>query len=244
MLEAALSPTVAAVREQIIVTPHHPDRLRRPPPRPGAIENDRFHQTLLWNIFRTFELLPPAFWLRRLQARLHLDSFPPAPLTVRVDLWRPLTLPPTHHLDGVSPDVVADVMVETEHAVWALMLGGKDLRRVTSDSAKADSTALLIDAASWYAGSRDCSIGVICCHSGYQDAGVALVERYLRSKESLRLRSEWRGNLLSNVRGVGSLRWTDLAAILGDCAEADVMTGIERELARNVLAWLERVELG
>jgi hypothetical protein len=25
----------------------------------GALESDRFHQTLLWNIFRTFELLPP-----------------------------------------------------------------------------------------------------------------------------------------------------------------------------------------
>jgi hypothetical protein len=67
------------------------------------------------------------------------------------------------------------------------------------------------------------------------------VERYFRSKESLRLRSDWRGNLLSNVRGIGSLSWTDLAAILRDCECAEVLTHIERALARNVVGWLERI---
>ena len=242
--EATLSAAVEPVREQIVITPHHPDLLRRPPARPGAIENDRFRQALLWNIFRTFELLPPAFWLRRLQARLQTDWFPAAPQTVRVDLWPALTLPPTHHLDGARPTVVADVMVETEHAVWTLILGGNDLWHAESDSTKAASAALLIDATSWYAGTRDCSFGVIWGQPTYQDAGAAVVERYFRSRESLRLRSDWRGNLLSNVRGVGSLRWKDLAVILRDCARAEVLTDIERALARNVVTWLERVGIG
>jgi len=240
----AVPTSVETIREHIIFAPHHPDRLRRPRGRAGAIEDERFRQTLLWNIFRTLELLPPAFWLRRLQARLHMDWFPAVPQTVRVDLWRPLTLPPAHHIDGVRPDVTADVVVETEHALWALMLGGDDLRRVESDSASADSVAQLIDAMSWYAGTRDCVFGVISCQPMHQDASVAVVERYFRSKDSLRLRSDWRGNPLSNVRGVGSLRWTDLAAILRDCEQADVHTRIERALARNVVTWLERVEIG
>jgi hypothetical protein len=239
MSDATLPTAVEPVHENIVIAPHHPDRLRRPPPRPGAIKNDRFGQTLLWNTFRTFELLPPAFWLRRLQARLRMDWFPAAPQTVRVDLWRALALPPTHQLDGVRPDVVADVMIETEHAVWTLMLG-TDVRRA-EHSAIPDSTALLIDATSWHAGTRDCSFGIISCGSARQDAGGALVERHFRSKESLRLRSGWRGNLLSNVRGVGSVRWTDLAAILRDCEQATVLTDIERALARNVVTWLERV---
>ena len=156
MLQTTLAQAVEAVREQIVIAPHHPDRLRRLPSHPGAIASDRFHHTLLWNIFRTFELLPPAFWLRRLQARLHMDWLPAAPQTVRIDLWRALTLPPAHHLDGAKPNVVADVMVETEHAVWTLMLGSTDLRRVQSGSATPDSAALLIDATSWHAGTRDC----------------------------------------------------------------------------------------
>jgi hypothetical protein len=170
-----------------------------------------------------------------------MDWFPEAPQTVRVDLWRPLPLPPTHHLDGARPIVVADVMVETEHAVWTLMLAGHDQRRVESDTPTVDSAALLIDSASWYAGTRDCSFGVISCQSAYEDPGAALVERYVRSKESLRLRSDSRSNRLSNVRGVGSVSWTDLAAILKDCEQADVLTVIERTLALNALTWLGRV---
>jgi hypothetical protein len=160
---------------------------------------------------------------------------------VRVDLWRPLALPPTHHHDGAKAGVVADVMVETEHAVWTLMSGDELRRRVERDTAAADAAALLIDATSWYAGTRDCSFGVIACEAAHQDAGVALVDRYFRSRDSLRLRSDARGNLLSNVRGVGSLSWTDLAAILRDCERADALTQIERALARNVVTWLERV---
>jgi hypothetical protein len=241
MSEATLFPAVQAVRQQIVIAPYHPDRLRWPVARSGAVEDERCRQFLLWNIFRTLELLPPAFWLRRLQARLHMDWFPSAPQTIRIGLWRALPLPPTHHLDGARPDVVADAIIETEHAVWTLMLGANDPRRVESDLAKADAAALLIDATSWYAGTRDCYFGVISDHSAYQDPGVALVERYFRSKESLRLRSSWRGNMLSNVRGIGSLRWTDLAAVLRDCQRAEVLTHIEREMARNVVAWLERV---
>jgi hypothetical protein len=241
MLRAVLSRPIDAVRERIVIAPHHPDSLRRPSPRLGAIEADRFRQTLLWNVFRTFELLPPAFWLRRLQARLHMDPVPGAPHAVRVDLWRPLALPLTHHVDGVRPDVVADVVIETEHAVWALMLCGENMRHVEAESTKGDFASQLIDAASWYAGTRGCHFGVVLCEPNHQDAGVALVDRYFRSRDSLRLRSDGRGNYLSNVRGVGSVRWTDLAAILRDCEQADVLTDIERALARNVVTWLGRV---
>jgi hypothetical protein len=100
MSRAVLSPPIEAVREQIVIAPHHPDSLRRPSPCLGAIEPDHFRQTLLWNVFRTFELLSPAFWLRRLQARLHMDPVPGAPHIVRVDLWRALGLPLTHQVDG------------------------------------------------------------------------------------------------------------------------------------------------
>jgi hypothetical protein len=48
-----LSQDAEAVREQILIAPHHPDRLRRPPPRPGAIEDDHFRHALLWNVFRS-----------------------------------------------------------------------------------------------------------------------------------------------------------------------------------------------
>jgi hypothetical protein len=244
MFRAVQSLRIAEVRQQIVIAPHHPDSLRRPLPRLGAIEDDRFRQTLLWNVFRTFELLPPAFWLRRLQARLHMDPVQRAPHTVRVDLWRALALPLAHHVDGVRPDVVADVVVETEHAVWTLMLCGNALRHVDAESATADFASQVIDATSWYAGRRGCHFGILTGQPRHQDDGVALVERYFRSRDSLQLRADPRGNALSNVRGIGSVRWTDLAAILRDCEQADVLTNIERALARNAVTWLEQVGIG
>jgi hypothetical protein len=212
MLRAAPSSPTEAVRDQIVIAPHHQDSLRRPSPRLGAIGHDRFRQTLLWNVFRTFGLLPPAFWLRRLQARLHMHPVPGAPHTVRVDLWRALGLPPAHHIDGVRPDVVADVVIETEHAVWTLMLCGEDLRHLEAASVEGDFASKLIEATSWYAGTRSCYLGILSSLPGHQDVGVALVERYFRSRDSLQLRSDTRGNALSNVRGIGSARWSDLAA--------------------------------
>ena len=241
MLRAALSPPIESVREQIVIAPHHPDSLRRPSPRLGAIDDDRFGQTLLWNVFRTLELLPPAFWLRRLQARLHMDPVPGAPHTVRVDLWRALALPLAHHVDGVRPDVVADVVIETEHAVWTLMLCGDDLRHVAAESVRGDFASQVIDAD--VLGRRYTrlllrdpvtSAPSPGCWSG---AGRTV----FRSKDSLQLRSDTRGNALSNVRGIGSVRWTDLAAILRDCEQAGVLTNIERALARNAVTWLEQV---
>ena len=109
---------------QLIVCPHHPDQLRRPASRPGALHADNLEYALTWNVFRTLELLPPAFWLRRLQARLQsAQSLEAAPQIVRVELWRALPLPPAQQLiDPDRTEPVADILIETEHAVWTLMV--------------------------------------------------------------------------------------------------------------------------
>jgi hypothetical protein len=40
--------------------------------------------------------------------------------------------------------------------------------------------------------------------------------------------------------GVGALKWDDLASILHDCEQAQVLSHVERELARNAVIWLNR----
>jgi hypothetical protein len=122
-----LRPRITADRDRFVIAPHHPDRLRRPPARPGAVERDRFQQALTWNVFRTLELLAPAFWLRRLHVRLTGDEPPPAAQIVQVSLWPALPLPPIQRIDGARPDVRVDVAIETEHSVWTLIVArGRD----------------------------------------------------------------------------------------------------------------------
>ncbi len=234
--------TARGVYDDVVIVPHHPDRLRRPSPRAGARDDDYFLHTLTWNVFRTLELLPPAFWLRRLHAYLVGEASGAAAQTVKVSLWPELSLPPAQHIDGARPHVVADVIIETEHAVWGFMAATtNDVRWLESETGRADIASQVIDAASWFAGTRDCHIGLIQSTGGGTLSEDAAVSRYARSRDSLWLRSGSKPDSLSNVRGVGVLRWTQFAAILQDCAQALILTDMERALARNALAWLAKV---
>lgn len=241
MRDVMLSAPSKSVRDQIVIAPHHPDRLHRPPPRVSALADERFERTFTWNVFRTLELLPPAFWLRRLHARLGAHSFPAAPQIVRIHLWKPLVLPPAQRIDGARGDVVADVTIDTEHAVWTLMFAGDhDRRFIDDDSDGEDPIARVIDAAAWRAGTREHYFGIVePCTNGTSVGGV-LRRRYSRSRSSVELRSGARLTAAPVLGFLGVLEWADLTVVMRDCAEAQVLSEIERALARNALAWLEQ----
>jgi hypothetical protein len=225
-------------RDRLVLCPHHPDQLRRPASRPGALQADNLEHALMWNVFRTLELLPPAFWLRRLQARLQAaQTLEAAPQIVHVELWRALPLPPAQRLiDPDRTEPIADIVIETEHAVWTLMVRGDDW--LEDYEAGSDRIARLIDAGSWFAGARDYHFGLIVLDPDSTPVAKALVQRYGRSESSLSLRSGSRSGPKVNVRGVGLMCWADLAAILQDSEESRVLSDIERALARNALTWL------
>lgn len=225
-------------REQLVIAPHHPDRLRRPPARVSVVERERFLQSLVWNAFRTLELLPPAFWLRRLHARLAAEALTMAPQVVSIHLWRPLQLPPVLCLDGARADVVVDVVVETEHAVWALVAAGSSNDVFEVGDGESDLLSRLMDAGAWCAGSRRHYVGII--EMDGMSAGAVLRQRLSRSRVSGQLRSGVRDAPVP-VAGVGAIRWTDIASILDECAQAGVLSRIERALASNARMWLDRV---
>ena len=94
----------------------------------------------------------------------------------------------------------------------------------------------LIDAGAWRAGTREHYFGMI--EASGRDAGALLKRRYSRSADSAALRAGMRGAAPS-LRGVGSVHWGDLAAVLTDCAVTPALSEIERALARHATAWLE-----
>lgn len=241
LFHLARSSPAADPRGQIVIAPHHPDRLRRPSAPIGAIARVRFQQTLAWNVFRTLELLPPAFWLRRLHTRLVGAALPEAPQIVQVHLWPPLPLPPAMRLDGARAEVVVDVLVETEHAVWTLPVHGVPDGPGDESGEPGDWVSRVIDAGIWRAGRRHYCFGMIeADDGGTGSSGAVVLERLSRSKASVDLRSGVRGASAA-LGGAGVVRWPDLADILRDCEQATALTAIERDLARNAVAWLERV---
>lgn len=219
--------------DRFVIAPHHPDRLRRPAPSPGAAFDDRFHQALLWNTFRTLELIAPSFWLRRFHLRLTGEPSLVSPQIARVHLWLPLPLPPIQRIDGGRPDVVADVVIETEHAVWTLVAESR--RREVTDG---EAIAAIVDAGDWFAGARQHHCGVIEPVADARSAGSLLQARYSRSRDSTRLRSATRGPTgPADVRW-GTIGWPELAALLEDCCDAAALLPIDRVLAGNAREWL------
>jgi len=45
--------TAKDVYREVVIVPHHPDRLRRPSSKPGAHDEEHFLHTLRWNVVRT-----------------------------------------------------------------------------------------------------------------------------------------------------------------------------------------------
>jgi hypothetical protein len=222
-----------ALSRSFVVWPHHRDALRLSTTHhadPTSVE------AMTWNIFRTLELTPPAFWLRRLNAFLGLEPPRPTPITATVRLWSQLPMP---HGVGVSTSdrVLADVLIETEHAVWALVVVDADIE-VTGSDAAIDPVARLAYAASWFAGRRACYVGAIVGSQQEAPRTVALIEKYQLSSNALKLRVP-RGHDVSNVVGFGFTSWNCLIAIVRDVSRGDVIHRVERVLAERTLQWYE-----
>jgi hypothetical protein len=220
-----------------LVWPHHPDALRSPWWRS---EVPSLTHALAWNVFRTFELLPPAFWLRRLNAGLGLEPPRPAPATVSVRLWTPLALPPgtAGRIDAVE----TDVLIETEAAVWALLVcHAADLS--TPRESDPDPLAMLAAAATWHAGRRDCRLGVVATDLQRAPLARSLVERYRASLSSLRMRVPQPAADLGNLAGIGLTTWASLTAILRDVDDDGPFCAEHRVVAARCLDWCEQLAL-
>lgn len=221
---------------RFVVWPHHPDSLGRPVLN-GA--NPSEAQSLTWNVFRTLELMPPAFWLRRLNAALDIDPPRPAPTTARVRLWPRLCVT-TDTVGAAARPVEVDVLVETETALWALLVCHAG--DVVPDVGPAmDPLAALAAAASWHAGRRHCFAGLVVRSPEEAPLGAAHVRRYRASLGALRLRLPRNAHDVSNVAGFGLTTWSGLTTILRDASHAGTIDGAERAIARRALAWCDRL---
>ncbi len=230
--------TTTLCASQFILLDHHPDLARRPEAKPGRIDTGNLSAALAWNVFRTLELIAPAFWLRRFRARLDVPT-PLAPVgqTLSVRLWAAL---PTPGERGQLEPVCVDALVESETAVYGVMtFAGSDLELGDSTRARPDAILRTIDAASWHAGVRDCYVAFVTTSCADSPVGSGLIDRYRGSRDALLRRLPHRRDGLTNVRGIGRMTWRDVAGIIQDCAGSESLTDLERFAARRTGRWLD-----
>ena len=223
---------------EFILLDHHPDFSRKPEAKPGLTDAENRGTALAWNVFRTLELVAPAFWLKRFRARLDvLTSLEPVDRSLSVRLWAVL---PTPAERGNREPVRVDALIETDTAVYGVMtFAGADLELGDSTLARPDAILRTIDAVSWYAGARDCYISLITSDWSDTPIGSVLIERYRGSRDMLRRRLPHRRDGLMNVRGIGRMTWRDVAGIVHDCAGSDSLTDLERFAASRTGQWLD-----
>ena len=155
-------------------------------------------------------------------------------MTVRVQLWARLPVPPGRGLSARDA-VDADVVIETEHAVWALLVCPGDVESPAADGS-IDRVAMLAYAASWHAGRRPCYVGIVVSDPDGAPLGRSLIRKYQASATALHLRWPDRHHDGGNVLAFGVTTWPRLVAILSDASQSDTLGVVETTVARQALA--------
>jgi hypothetical protein len=212
----------------IIIERHHPELVRRMTAGSGP-GGAATRTALTWNVFRTLQLIAPAFWLRRLRARLDLPVGGHAPTCLDVHLWPALPRFAPHIRDGVL-----DVAVETDTAVLGLVTRYRD--DIPVETAGPDHLLQAIEATAWLAGRRECLVGIVTSDPLDSPVAAGLAVRYGSRLDSLHTRLG--GVAAGSVGGVGLARWEDLLDVLLDCADTPVLTPLERTAAASAAGWL------
>jgi hypothetical protein len=219
---------------RLVLWPHHPDALLRPgAPQapPGEAE------ALAWNVFRSLELMPPAFWLRRLNAALGWHPPVPAPQTAAVSLWRELAGPPSALVRHKPAS--ADILIETEGGLWALLVCAVGDIADAGEEPAADVLAALAAAAARHAGLRECGVGLVVFSRAEAPVACGLVDRYARLPGGLLLRLPVFARAAGGDPRLGLTTWDALVDILRDASRWPALDDVERAIARRTVAWCD-----
>jgi hypothetical protein len=221
-----------------ILSRFHPDRLRYPAHAEYASAIERARYALSWNIFRAFEQLAPAAWMRPMVAGFTgiPDQYASGPHTVTVACWETLSLNPSSVLRrGQQRGVRADVVVSTEDTVLSFVVPGlPDLFTAPWSKESATDLLELADSTSWIAGRRAAYTGIVMPMECDTEADVA----HIRARAERLFRAIQAGERrLTNLHGIGVITWRQLIEVLRTAAESPVTTPTERDSALAVTRW-------
>ena len=155
-------------------------------------------------------------------------------------MWKNIEPPPSlrlHQKDEGPSEI--DVIIETEFSIWFIEAKFKsDISTGTTNNATRDQIIRNLDVGSWYAGVRDFFFALLIMDEVRSPKGVEV----LRNCSAALPKLDHRPDGMANIKGVGLLRWADLAAILTTCAR-EAPRQPERAYAERAVAWLHAARL-
>jgi hypothetical protein len=228
-------------RDNLIIDRYHPDLATMRGAKRDKLRSENSEDALTWNVFRSLAQIDPAFWfpLLRKNAFPGFDSGP-VPDVVTTHLWKVVHPPPSLRLHQKDEDPSEiDIVIETEVSVWFIEAKFKsDISTRTTNNPTRDQVIRNLDVGSWYAGVRDFYFSLLIMDEERSPKGVQVLKGVWPTPPVLAHRPDG----MQNVRGVGLLRWRDVATVLQAAADRAPRDD-ERGYARRAVGWMRERDL-
>lgn len=223
-------------RENLIIDCYHPDLAAMRGSKRESLRSENSEDALTWNVFKSLAQVDPAVWLPLLSKRTFRGSQVAAPAQIAtVHLWKTVDPPLSlrlHQRDEGPSEI--DVIIETERSVWFIEAKFKsDISVGTTNNPTRDQVVRNLDVGSWYAGVREFYFALLVMDEERTPKGVEVLRRCVAAVPKLNHRPDG----MANIKGLGLLRWSDLAEVLDTCA-TDAPRRQERAYAERAVSWL------
>ena len=223
-------------RDNLVIDRYHADLASMRGSKRERLRSENSEDALTWNVFKSLGQIDPSFWLPLLR-RKAFPSAKPAPVAqiVTSHLWMEVHPPPSLRLHQKDEDPSEiDIVIETEVSVWFIEAKFKsDISAKTTNNPTRDQIVRNLDVGSWYAGVRDFYFALLIMDEERSPKGVDVLKDARQAIPSLVHRPDG----MKNIKGVGLLRWRDVAEVLDACAEGAPRDD-ERGYARRAVGWM------
>lgn len=202
------------------------------------LRSENSEDAMSWNVFRSLRQLAPEAWLSSLADRsFGIRDFSRLDATT-VELWKDVA-PPLSLLDSGDEGISEiDIVLENPEWVWFIEAKYKsDISEGTTTRPNRDQILRNIDVGSHYAGVRAFYFSLLCLDEKRSPKGIGAVKRY-RDSKTLRDSLPHRTDVLSNIRGLGVLYWSDLVQVLRS-AVSMLNRNDEAVFAERAVKWME-----
>lgn len=202
------------------------------------LRSENSEDALSWNVFRSLNQISPEKWLDLLAEKAFGGTLPGQPNETTIQLWKNVPPPPALLKTGDEGISEIDIVLENPEWIWFIEAKYKsDIAERTTTRPTRDQVLRNIDVGSYYAGVRSYYFSLLCLSSTVSPKGVAAVNKY-RALETLQTALPHRTDDLSNIRGIGTIFWADIAQIM-EAAASCAGCSDEAIFAERAVTWME-----
>ncbi|MBI2471247.1 MAG: hypothetical protein HYV59_08415 [Planctomycetes bacterium] len=224
-------------RDNLIIDRYDPCFVGMRASKKNHLRSENSEDAVSWNVFRSLRQIDPAAWLSFLTERAFGPSETLQPKETTIELWKSVSPPPSLLEGGDEGISEIDIVIENPRWVWFIEAKlTSDISTGTTTRPNRDQILRNLDVGSYYAGVRDYYFALLIHDKNRSPKGAHAIEEY-KDFDRIRERLPHRSDRLMNLRAIGILTWSDLAAVL-DAASSRVCRPHELIFAQRCFEWL------